>query len=76
MPGLGFMMRVFLSLSYPFYVGIFSFIRCVSAAQLVSRFCSKGIAVCVAIDSLSVGEGKFRKIPSGPTNPIFILIIY
>lgn len=50
-PGVGFMIRMCLSLTSHFVMGIFLFTRCVRVAQLFSGFLSKGIASCVSVDS-------------------------
>lgn len=52
--------RLYLSLSYPFNVGFFSFILCAVAIQLVSGFLSKGLIQCLVADSVCVGGGDVR----------------
>lgn len=54
--GVGFMVRVCLSLSYPFDVGFFSFALCVVVTQLVSGFPSEGLILCLAVDSVYLCE--------------------
>ena len=50
------MVRVYLSLSTHFDVGVFSFTQCVRVTQLVSEFLSQVIAPCIAVHSVFSGK--------------------
>lgn len=54
------MVNVCLSLFTCFDGNIFSLIRCVGVTQLLSGFLSEGIALCVAVQSVSMGGRELR----------------
>ena len=67
--GVRFIMRVCLSLSYPFQCGYFLSHWRVVVTQLVSGFLSEGCSMCSSIFSISVGGGEFRSRPCHHLSP-------